>query len=186
MQRVETPSIVFAHREVNKSMIGVLTAKVYCRVPAATPTTHPTIIQVLQSLLLPMPYRKVIADSKKKSFKWTNDRLKAVIQYKKRKEDKAMPTKKDDLLKMWNQIKNRPSPQVSPASSEVEDSSEDKEESVAGSDDESSLEESGSDDEDEESISDESDGGLKFGSDWEDESDDGEDSDDSSSEYEEE
>ena len=50
-----------------------------------------------------------------------NKQLQSLIMWKKKKEDKKMPTNKKDLLQRWSKIKDRPSPHVSPFNSETEE-----------------------------------------------------------------
>jgi hypothetical protein len=59
-------------------------------------------------------------------FRMTNAKLTTLCKYKKKKGpvskggDGKMPTSKEGLENYWRRIKNRPSPQVSPANSEDE------------------------------------------------------------------
>ena len=57
--------------------------------------------------------KKIRREMKKKQFKWTNAKLTVMCQWKKNESDKKMPTKKDDLLKRYDEVRDRPSPNVS-------------------------------------------------------------------------
>ena len=57
--------------------------------------------------------KKIRREMKKKQFKWTNAKLTVMCQWKKNESDKKMPTKKDELLKRYDEVMNRPSPNVS-------------------------------------------------------------------------
>ena len=63
--------------------------------------------------------------TKKSGFRFTINKLKALCHYKKKKGDGKMPTKKTELEARWKETKDRPSPHVSPANSEVEDEEDD-------------------------------------------------------------
>ena len=54
----------------------------------------------------------------KPNFKWTIDLLKIAIKVKTLPGDKAWPTTKEALLEQYNKIKNRSTPQSSPACSD--------------------------------------------------------------------
>ena len=71
--------------------------------------------------------KKTGSQSKKKIFKWTNKLITTLVKYHKQKKNKAIPSTKDKLLKSWNKTQNRPSPQVSPRNSVVEDESNEEE-----------------------------------------------------------
>jgi hypothetical protein len=80
--------------------------------------------------------RKKLAKLGNKVEKLNNDDLKKLIQYKKKKGDKAMPTRKDDLIARYKRTKNNPSPASSPQNSDNEDSEEEENEEVESSDNE--------------------------------------------------
>ena len=100
------------------------------------------------------------ASMKQPNFKFTLKNLRPLIKWKRRPEDKALPSRKDDLLKRWEETKNRASPRVSPANSEAEDTdasvgSHEEDQFIFGPDEESEEEgewdSEGDDDESEES-----------------------------------
>ena len=64
---------------------------------------------------------KIRVEKESPSFKMTCEKLKTLVKWKKRDGDKAIPSKKEDLEKRWGLTKNRPSPNVSPCNSDVED-----------------------------------------------------------------
>ena len=103
--------------------------------------------------------RRVLRESKKKGFSWTGAKLKGAIKYKRKKTDKrAMPTRKADLLKRWDEVKKNYS--IDDDLSESEDESDDDE-----SEDSDDGESDGASDNDDESR-------VVYGSDDSDESDD--------------
>ena len=72
--------------------------------------------------------RRVLRESKKKGFTWTGAKLKDAIKYKRLKTDKrAMPTRKADLLKRWDEVKKNYSIDDDLSESEEESESEDDE-----------------------------------------------------------
>lgn len=87
--------------------------------------------------------RRVLRESKKKGFAWTGAKLKDEIKYKRLTTDKrAMPTRKADLLKRWDEVRKNHS--IDDDLSDSEDESEDEE-----SDDDSGEDEESDDDSDE-------------------------------------
>ena len=86
-----------------------------------------------------------------------------------------MPTRKSELEARWKETKDRPSPQVSPANSDVEDNDDANDESLWDEPEEQS--------DDEEVFIPSRDRGLAFGSDTDNEED-AEDDDDGSSDHE--
>ena len=96
--------------------------------------------------------RKVRREMKKTDFTWTNDKLKVMIQWKKIKSDKKMPTDKTGLLGRWEEVKDRPnSPTVSVHESDNDESSVD-ESMIDDNSDEVLDEELDGEEEDEEEI----------------------------------
>ena len=111
--------------------------------------------------------------TQKSSLRFTTTKLKALCRYKKKKGDKKMPTRKSELEARWKKIKDRPSPHVSPVSSDAEEDDDVDGESLWNKPDEQS--------DDEEVFIPSRDRGLAFGSDTDNEED-GED-DNGSSDY---
>ena len=107
--------------------------------------------------------------TQKSSFRFTTTKLKALCRYKKKKGDKKMPTRKSELEARWKKTKDRPSPQVSPANSDVEEDDDVNDESLWDEPEEQS--------DDEEVFIPSRDRGLAFGSDTDNEDDDEESSD---------
>ena len=96
---------------------------------------------------------------RRRVFSWTGAKLKDAIKYKRKKTDKrAMPTRKADLLKRWDEVKKNYS--IDDDLSESEDESDDDE-----SDDSDDGKSDGGSDNDDESR-------VVYGSDDSDESDD--------------
>ena len=63
-------------------------------------------------------YTNLKSDMLKPNFKWTIDKLKIAIKVKTLPGDKARPTTKEALLEQYNKIKQRSTPQSSPACSD--------------------------------------------------------------------
>jgi hypothetical protein len=62
---------------------------------------------------------------------WSVSQLKALISFKKRKTDTwQQPKNKAQLIKKWNEIKNRETPPPSPAQEEQQDDDEEKEDTI--------------------------------------------------------
>ena len=95
--------------------------------------------------------------TQKSSFRFTTTKLKALCCYKKKKGDKKMPTRKSELEARWKKIKDRPSPHVSPVSSDAEEDDDVDSESLWAEPNEQS--------DDEEVFIPSRDRGLAFGSD---------------------